>query len=221
MRRRPPFGHGSEGLQSRLATPWSPTFRTLEVDTIDQWFENFCLHEVTPEEMAAASFDVNFKEELSAIEQWFEYLSEAERTATLYIHLRHSTQVQICFSTTVLVSIQSQMEAKFTSMNLKSPGLKFTMPGSPSACTSNSSATDHQSLTVDSSSSFLSPDTTNTIGNSSNAATMLIQQRAKLKAAGIEDPTAPPPPPVLSPGGSAPGASGSSGGSAGGGGLSA
>jgi len=69
--------------------------------------------------MAAASLDVNFKEELSAIEQckitsWhlmglcsfvetgFKVLSEAERTAALYSLLQHSTQVQIRFFITVL-----------------------------------------------------------------------------------------------------------------------
>ncbi|KAH9018040.1 hypothetical protein EDB84DRAFT_1276353 [Lactarius hengduanensis] len=95
--------------------------------------------------MAAASFDVNFKEELGAIEQWFKVLSEAERIATLYILLQHSTQVQIRFFITILQqmaradpmtallspavggSIQSQMEANLTTrMNLKSPGLKST-----------------------------------------------------------------------------------------------
>lgn len=71
------------------------------------------------EEMAAASLDVNFKEELSAIEQCmlsfvrprahahilclgFKVLSEAERTAALYSLLQHSTQVQIRFFITVL-----------------------------------------------------------------------------------------------------------------------
>ena len=38
-------------------------------EAIDQWFETFQNYEVTLEEMAAASLDVNFKEELSAIEQ--------------------------------------------------------------------------------------------------------------------------------------------------------
>jgi hypothetical protein len=71
--------------------------------------------------MAAASLDVNFKEELSAIEQCkylfkpctlrfiqhsfhqgFRVLSEAERTAALYSLLQHSTQVQIRFFITVL-----------------------------------------------------------------------------------------------------------------------
>ena len=69
--------------------------------------------------MAAASLDVNFKEELTAIEQCatyvlydyslsysseigFKVLSEAERTAALYSLLQHSTQVQIRFFITVL-----------------------------------------------------------------------------------------------------------------------
>ncbi|KAH9024802.1 hypothetical protein EDB85DRAFT_2179998 [Lactarius pseudohatsudake] len=151
----------------------SAIFQTPEADAIDQWFENFHHYEVTLEEMAAASLDVNFKEELSAIEQWFKVLSEAERTAALYSLLQHSTQVQIRFFITVLQqmaradpmtallspavggSMQSQMEAKLASMNLKSPGLKSTMP-----------------------------DAANTVGNPSDAAATLAQQRAKLKAAG-------------------------------------
>jgi hypothetical protein len=80
-------------------------------------------------------------------------------------------------------SMQSQMEAKLASMNLKSPGLKSNMPSSPSARTFNTSATSRQSLAFDSSSSFLSPDSANTVGNPSDAAATLAQQRAKLKAA--------------------------------------
>ncbi|KAH9171644.1 hypothetical protein EDB89DRAFT_2229840 [Lactarius sanguifluus] len=201
----------SAGLQSRLATPRRRALagaRTSELlgsapeaDFIDQWFDNFRHCEVTLEEMDAASLDVNFKEELSAIEKWFKVLSEAERTAALYSLLQHSTQVQIHFFITVLQqmaradpmiahlspavggSMQSQMEAKLASMNLKSPGLKSTMPGSPSARTFNTSATNRQSLPFDSSSSFLSPDAANTVDNPSDAAATLAQQRAKLNAA--------------------------------------
>ena len=91
--------------------------------------------------MAAASLDANFKEELSAIEQWFRVLSEAERTAALYSLLQSSTQVQMRFFVTVLqqmaradpiqallspanpgqLSMEAQMEAKLASMGLKSP----------------------------------------------------------------------------------------------------
>ena len=131
----------------------------------------------------------------------FKVLSEAERTAALYSLLQHSTQVQIRFFITVLQqmaradpmtallspavggSMQSQMEAKLASMNLKSPGLKSNMPSSPSARTFNTSATNRQSLAFDSSSSFLSPDSANSVGNPSDAAATLAQQRAKLKAA--------------------------------------
>jgi len=73
-----------------------------ETDAIDRWFEDLQHYEQTLEEMAAASLDQNFKEELSAIEQWFRVLSEAERTAALYSLLQSSTQVQIRFFITVL-----------------------------------------------------------------------------------------------------------------------
>jgi hypothetical protein len=131
----------------------------------------------------------------------FKVLSEAERTAALYSLLQHSTQVQIRFFITVLQqmaradpmtallspavgsSMQSQMEAKLASMNLKSPGLKSTMPSSPSARNfSNTANPNRQSLVFDSTSSFLSPDTANGVSNSIDAAATLAQQRAKLKA---------------------------------------
>ncbi|KAI0049426.1 hypothetical protein FA95DRAFT_1489251 [Auriscalpium vulgare] len=180
----------------------SATFQTPEADAIDQWFENFHHYEVTLEEMAAASLDVNFKEELSAIEQWFKVLSEAERTAALYSLLQHSTQVQIRFFITVLQqmaradpmtallspavggSMQNQMEAKLASMNMKSPGFKSPVPGSPSARTfSAGAAANRQSLAFESSgSSFLSPDAANNVSGSGDAAATLAQQRAKLKA---------------------------------------
>ncbi|KAI0783417.1 hypothetical protein C8Q75DRAFT_884727 [Abortiporus biennis] len=163
-------------------------FQTPEAEAIDQWFENLQNYEHTLEEMAAASLDVNFKEELSAIEQWFKVLSEAERTAALYSLLQHSTQVQIRFFITVLQqmaradpmtallspavggSMQSQMEAKLAQMSLKSPGLKSNLPASPTA--------------RNFSGGFLSPDTANNLpsaGGHDPAAT-LAQQRAKLKA---------------------------------------
>jgi len=45
---------------------------------------------------------VRDKDELSAIEQWFRVLSEAERTAALYALLQQTTQVQIRFFIQVL-----------------------------------------------------------------------------------------------------------------------
>src|SRR5260370_34578079 len=81
-------------------------------------------------------------------------------------------------------SMQSQMEAKLASMNLKSPGLKSNMPSSPSARNfSNTANPNRQSLAFDSTpSSFLSPDTSNALGNPSDAAATLAHQRAKLQA---------------------------------------
>ncbi|KAF8578573.1 hypothetical protein K439DRAFT_1648739 [Ramaria rubella] len=169
-------------------------FQTPEAEAIDQWFENLQNYEVTLEEMAAASLDVNFKEELSAIEQWFRVLSEAERTAALYSLLQQSTQVQIRFFITVLQqmarsdpmtallspaaggSMQNQMEAKLATLGIKSPALgsSFPSPASPSARNFG-----RQSLAIDPSTNFLSPDTAATVGN--DAAATLAQQRAKLQ----------------------------------------
>ncbi|KPV75568.1 uncharacterized protein RHOBADRAFT_14195, partial [Rhodotorula graminis WP1] len=58
--------------------------------------------------MAAASLDANFKEELSAIEQWFRVLSEAERTAALYSLLQSATPLQMRFFITILQQMARQ-----------------------------------------------------------------------------------------------------------------
>lgn len=130
----------------------------------------------------------------------FRVLSEAERTAALYSLLQHSTQVQIRFFITVLQqmaradpmtallspaaggSMQSQMEAKLAQMGLKSPGLKNTIPSSPSARNfSGNIPGNRQSLAVEPSGSlFLSPDSAASPSN--DAAATLVQQRARLKA---------------------------------------
>lgn len=67
-----------------------------------QWIADIDQYEVTLEEMAAATLDQDFKDELSAIEQWFRVLSEPERTAALYALLQQTTQVQIRFFIQVL-----------------------------------------------------------------------------------------------------------------------
>ncbi|KAG6812502.1 hypothetical protein H0H92_002501 [Tricholoma furcatifolium] len=180
---------------SELLSNGAGMFQSPETDAIEQWFDSLQNYEATLEEMAAASLDVNFKEELSAIEQWFKVLSEAERTAALYSLLQHSTQVQIRFFITVLTqmsksdpmtallspqiggSMQSQMEAKLAT--IKSPGLKSNMPSSPTV--RNFMPGNRSSLALDSTSNFLSPDSAaNPSGN--DAAATLAQQRAKLKA---------------------------------------
>ncbi|RUP49268.1 hypothetical protein BC936DRAFT_142915 [Jimgerdemannia flammicorona] len=73
-----------------------------EAEAIDKWFEDLQHYEQTLEEMATASLDQNFKDELTHVDQWFKFLSEAERTAALFSLLQHSTQVQIRFLITVL-----------------------------------------------------------------------------------------------------------------------
>ncbi|KAJ8523202.1 hypothetical protein ONZ45_g307 [Pleurotus djamor] len=195
---RPGGGPSARPTSELLGSAGTGMFQTPEAEALDQWFENLQSYEATLEEMAAASLDVNFKEELSAIEQWFKVLSEAERTAALYSLLQHSTQVQIRFFITVLQqmarsdpmtallspamggSMQSQMEAKLAT--LKSPGLKSGLPSSPTARSFN--AGNRQSLVLDSSSNFLSPDSAaNPSPNPQDgAAATLAQQRAKLKA---------------------------------------
>ena len=73
---------------------------------MDQWLSELQDYETTLEDMATASLDQNFKEELLAIEQWFRVLSEAERTTTLYSLLQQATQVQIRFFITILGQMQ-------------------------------------------------------------------------------------------------------------------
>ena len=63
------------------------------------------------------------------------------------------------------------MEAKLASMNLKSPGLKSTLPASPTARNFSGSMNN-----------FLSPDSASIASGNNDPAATLAQQRAKLKA---------------------------------------
>ena len=67
--------------------------------------------------MASATLDQEFKDELSAIEQWFRVLSEAERTAALYALLQQTTQVQIRF----FIQVLQQMARSHPMANILSP----------------------------------------------------------------------------------------------------
>jgi DNA phosphorothioation-dependent restriction protein DptG len=82
-----------------------------------QWMTDIEQYETTLEDMASATLDQDFKDELSAIEQWFRVLSEPERTAALYALLQQTTQMQIRFFIQVL-----QQMAKAT------PCLAFSRP---------------------------------------------------------------------------------------------
>ncbi|KAI0699210.1 hypothetical protein BC835DRAFT_1331654 [Cytidiella melzeri] len=187
-----PGGVSGAGRPTSELLSGAGMFQTPEAEAIDQWFENLQNYEATlslQEDMAKASLDANFKEELSAIEQWFKVLSEAERTAALYSLLQHSTQVQIRFFITVLQqmaradpmtallspaigsSMQTQMEAKLASLNLKSPSLKSALPGSPTGRNFPGGTNN-----------FLSPDSATIASGNNDAAATLAQQRAKLKA---------------------------------------
>lgn len=71
-------------------------------EALDRWFEDLQVYERSLEDMANASMDQNFKEELQHVEQWFRFLSEAERTAAVYSLLQLATPVQARFYVTVL-----------------------------------------------------------------------------------------------------------------------
>ncbi|GAA5977793.1 hypothetical protein JCM11641_006074 [Rhodosporidiobolus odoratus] len=170
-------------------------FQSAETEAIDRWFEDLQHYEATLEEMAAASLDVNFKEELGAIEQWFRVLSEAERTAALYSLLQSATQMQMRFFITVLqqmarqdptqaallspanpsqLSLESQMEAKLASLGLKSPASPAVRQFARQSLGVSRPANTEEGL--------LSPNANMTDTAPSPAANTLANQRAKLKA---------------------------------------
>ncbi|CAO3606606.1 unnamed protein product [Mucor fragilis] len=76
-----------------------------EAEAIDQWFENIQRYEQMLEQVAAASLDQGFKDELQHINQWFRCRSDAERTAALYTVVQNASQIQIRFLITVLEQI--------------------------------------------------------------------------------------------------------------------
>jgi len=82
-------------------------------ENAQQWITYFDQYEITLEEMAAATFDQDYMDELGAIAQWFRVLSDAERTATLYALVQPITQEQIVFLLRVL-----QQMAKNSPMSL-------------------------------------------------------------------------------------------------------
>jgi hypothetical protein len=93
-----------------------------------QWIADIDQYETTLEEMAAATLDQDFKDELSAIEQWFRVLSEAERTAALYALLQQTTQIQIRFFIQVLqhMSKSHPMSSVLSPANFNEKGMSDT-----------------------------------------------------------------------------------------------
>lgn len=82
-----------------------------------EWIAEIEQYESVLEEMATATLDQDFKDELSAIEQWFKVLSEAERTAALYALLQQTTQIQIRF----FIQVLSQMSKSHPLSGMLSP----------------------------------------------------------------------------------------------------
>lgn len=177
---------------------------SLEAEAIDKWFEDLQSYEATLEEMAAASLDASFKEELGAIEQWFRVLSEAERTAALYSLLQSSTQVQIRFFITVLqqmarsdpmtallspapagpaVSMKQQMEAKLAQISKMSTASPIVRQfARQSLGPSMSSQSNEPYLSPNSALLTDSNGYNGNNGSSSDAAALLASQRAKLQS---------------------------------------
>ncbi|KAL4907350.1 protein vts1 [Aspergillus multicolor] len=115
-------------LSSRSIRPASEVYFSQQAQTpsnaedpldraAQQWLADIDQYETTLEEMAAATLDQDFKDELSAIEQWFRVLSEAERTAALYALLQQTTQVQIRF----FIQVLQQMAKSHPMSGLLSP----------------------------------------------------------------------------------------------------
>ncbi|KAK0212592.1 hypothetical protein DFS33DRAFT_45823 [Desarmillaria ectypa] len=94
-------------------SPRVPDGRTGE--GLDNWFTKF---ETTLENMAVASEEPKFKEELSTIEQWFKLLSESEQTATMYTLLQNANPGQLHFLVAVL---QQMFDASNTALQAETP----------------------------------------------------------------------------------------------------
>ncbi|KAF5103553.1 hypothetical protein D0Z03_000163 [Geotrichum reessii] len=90
-------------FQHPLKTHQPDTSAVDHVDKVtEKWLADLGIYQQTLEEMASINLDQEFKDELNAVQQWFEVLSEGERTAALYALLQDSSQVQVRFFITVL-----------------------------------------------------------------------------------------------------------------------
>ncbi|ORZ17715.1 hypothetical protein BCR42DRAFT_450279 [Absidia repens] len=79
-----------------------------ESEEIDEWFENIQRYEQLLEEVAEASLDETFKDELHHVNQWIRCRSDAERTAALYSIVQNASQIQIRFLIMVLQQLVNQ-----------------------------------------------------------------------------------------------------------------
>lgn len=116
-----PLGGRIRPTSEIFLNPPQVTQQNAETEALDKaaqkWINDLETYENTLEEMANAALDQEFKDELSAIEQWFRVLSEAERTAALYALLQQATQVQIRF----FIQVLQQMAKSHPMSNILSP----------------------------------------------------------------------------------------------------
>jgi hypothetical protein len=130
--------------QANDALP-TPTAPPSALEGFDRWIKDFHKYESILAEVAKASLDTKFKDELNTIEQWFKVLSEPERTASVYTLLQHSTQDQVHFFMSVLqrmvqpkpepVSLDILSKPKLAKLSLRPPSLSIPLPGSPATPT--------------------------------------------------------------------------------------
>jgi hypothetical protein len=177
--------------QANGATPPPPA-----IEGFDRWVKGFQKYESVLGEMAKASADTKFKDELATIEHWFKVLNESERTTALYTLLQHSNQDQLQFFLTVIQKkIQPPEESKATTtyqdgptktrlgkLIFRPPSLNITDPGSPTTPTPNTTNNagnfeELPSLNQDNKPG-LTPDTLNMLANAglSNEAQLLAAQ---------------------------------------------
>lgn len=116
-----PVGGRIRPTSEIFLNPPQVTQQNAETEALDkaarEWINDLEMYENTIDDMANAALDQEFKDELSAIEQWFRVLSEAERTTALYALLQQATQVQIRF----FIQVLQQMAKSHPMSNILSP----------------------------------------------------------------------------------------------------
>ncbi|KXN90126.1 Protein VTS1 [Leucoagaricus sp. SymC.cos] len=130
-------------LAASTVTPVSKLAPGATLEGLDHWLKDFHKYEAILAEMANASADNKFKDELATIEKWFKVLSEPERTASVHTLLQHSTQDQIRFFMAVLQQMIKPEERatdsvdsdsnkpKNSKIGLRPPSLNIPLPGFP------------------------------------------------------------------------------------------
>ncbi|CAO0792223.1 unnamed protein product [Mucor circinelloides] len=88
--------------------------------------------------MATATLDQTFQDEMQHVNQWFGFLSDAEKTATLYTLLQHSSQVQIRFFIHLLQEMRkpkpnpltrgSERASALANLNRRQPSIVVQQP---------------------------------------------------------------------------------------------